>query len=67
MDASFNLTGYQEKLLDRCDDLINHGFGKIYLTVSSQSDGSVKIFIEAGESYIFILKKEIPLDKLNIM
>lgn len=60
-------TGYQAKLIERCDDLVKHGFGKIYITVTSAQDNSVKIFIESGESYVFIIKKEIPLDKLDIL
>jgi len=60
------LTGYHDKLCELSSEIVNHGWGKFEMTVSSTKDNSVKVEISCGKSYVFFIKKEILFDDNKI-
>lgn len=59
-------TGYNAKIVEVAQELVNHGFGRMEIIVVSSSDEKVKVTINAGKSWVFFIHKDLKL-KDNII
>lgn len=55
-------TGYHALILQLGNDLVNHGWGEAVIKVSSGKDNTVRLEISCGKSYVFFIKKNMPLN-----
>lgn len=60
-------TGYHKIAIDMIRELVNHGWGEMTVRVNSSNDNSCTVIVTAGRSYIFKIRKDINLDKYNLL
>ena len=58
---------WEIKLIEEARKVANHGWGKIDFQASESKELQIKLVIWAGLSYIFFIKREINLDRKNII
>lgn len=61
-----SLTGYHKQMKDLTDDLILHGYGEMTVKVVSFKDKRVRIQINCGKMFVYIIEKDYDL-KNNII
>jgi hypothetical protein len=60
-------TGYHALMLTLGNELVNHGWGKMTVTVESLKDRDVKVVIDCGKSHVFFIKKNIVFNPDQIL
>ena len=60
------MTGYHEKIVELSSQLVDHGWGELYIKVESLKDNGVKVQIRSGKHYVFFIKKNIRIDEKQI-
>lgn len=56
------LQSWEEKLLERARQILDHGHGKMQFGVSTHKKES-RVSIEAGETYLYIIDRETGKEK----
>lgn len=57
---------WEIKLVEEARKIVNHGFGELKVIIVESRDVKTKLIIWAGCSWVFFIKKIIPLDKKGI-
>ena len=58
---------WEIKLIEEARRIVKHGFGKMDLQASNPKGLLVRVVIWSGCSHVFIVKKELNLDKMDIL
>ncbi len=52
---------WKAKLIELAEEIAGHGFGTMTFSATTTSGDRTKIIINAGRSYVFLSKSEIPM------